>query len=113
MNAPISRASGETSRSSATARRGWRRGFGRRALFRARPARASALDVDILLANLLAWLGTRFLFGVIGYLHSAKMASAFSSETPSWNASLHIMTGAVPQLARHSTNSTVYLPSPL
>ena len=35
----------------------------------------------------------------------------FLVETPSWKASLHIITGAVPQPARHSTNSTVNFPS--
>src|SRR5437868_7574851 len=38
--------------------------------------------------------------------HFARISSALARETPSWNVSLHITTGAVPQLARHSTNST-------
>src|ERR1035437_644028 len=45
------------------------------------------------------------------HLHSPSISSALFSETPSWKASLHIMTGALPQPARHSTNSTVNLPS--
>src|SRR5260221_10028025 len=45
------------------------------------------------------------------HLHFPMISSAFSWLTPSWKSSLHIMTGAVPQLARHSTNSTENFPS--
>src|SRR5258706_10464918 len=39
------------------------------------------------------------------------ISSAFALLTPSWKSSLHIITGAVPQPARHSTNSTENFPS--
>src|SRR5215469_465358 len=45
------------------------------------------------------------------YLQSPRISSAFVLLTPSWKASPHIITGGVPQLARHSTNSTVNFPS--
>src|SRR5436190_22001590 len=45
------------------------------------------------------------------HLHCDTISSAFAVLTPSWKSSLTIITGAVPQPARHSTNSTVNFPS--
>src|SRR5438445_589248 len=44
-------------------------------------------------------------------LQLARISSDLAFETDSWKASLHTITGAVPQLARHSTNSRVYFRS--
>src|SRR5689334_25101252 len=45
------------------------------------------------------------------HLQPPMISSALAFVTPSWKSSLHFITGAVPQPARHSTNSIENFPS--